>query len=154
MESLFHLQPDSTWYRSLRVWVMIFLVILVIAVPIISARRFRTEASRAEREVLVFRELFSNEQYMDIYISASEILRRQIGADQFVKRLSTIHERMGGCVASRPSNSFAMVGTSGTRVRLQYVTRCKNGALQETFMYIATGSNLQLAHYDASVLFQ
>ena len=90
MESLFYLQPDRTWYRSLRTWVMIFFVILVIAVPIISARRFRAEAIRAEREVLVFRELFSNEQYMDIYISASETLRRQMGADQFVKRPKSV----------------------------------------------------------------
>src|ERR1700722_18919299 len=93
------------------IWLLALAAICLVAVFTVTIRSMHGLTARAEREVEVFRERFSNERYSAIYASTDQTLRARVGEEQFTERLESIRGEMGDCRASKPLFKLAANST-------------------------------------------
>jgi hypothetical protein len=91
-----------------------------------------------------------SEQFAQIYSEADDALRAATKRQDFLDFISAVHRKLGRVQNASQTSFFINFSTSGTRVRLNYLTKFDGGDAQEEFIWKIKDDQAALVGYHIS----
>lgn len=88
-----------------------------------------------------------SEQFADIYSQADDALRATTKQQDFLDFMGAVHRKLGKVQDASQRGFFVNFTTSGTQVRVNYVTKFEQGEAQEEFVWKIRGGQAKLLGY-------
>jgi len=88
--------------------------------------------------------------YATIYDTSTRGFKAAVSRDVWIAFLTRINRKMGSCEAAPATFGGMQVSTTGTFVTTVSSRRCKNGKLNERFVWLVVGDSVGLLKYNGS----
>ena len=95
-----------------------------------------------------FHDRFNQQDYAAIYADADSKFRAAVKAEDFTALLTKLHDKLGNVTDATRTGFHVNYQFGGSTIALSYSTKFQQGDGEEDFVWLKSGDELHLLHYN------